>query len=124
MPDLVKRQDYFRTKFDSARDEWLYSMSDNMWANESSGDSESPAGWFARNSISPDELPEIVQAFPDELNTMIHARECVSDLVGHWLISGDSVGFVYVQGFESESELIEAYNALDRAYDEWSEQDA
>jgi hypothetical protein len=106
------------SKFDSARDELLYVMTLEGWANESSGESDAPMGFFARISNSPNEIAEIRDAFPRETVVLDDA-----EMIGHFLCQENSQGFWYVESFDSEYELKRAYRHLDRLYSEWASED-
>jgi hypothetical protein len=102
------------SKFDSARDELLYVMSLEGWANASSGNVECPTGFFARISNDAREIPEIRQAFPDESAGISNA-----DIRGHFLCIEDSLGFWHVTRYETARALELAYSALEAEYIEW-----
>jgi hypothetical protein len=118
--DLTKRSQYVRLgKFDNARDEFLYDMTLNGWANESSGDSESPTRWFALVIIERAELAEVWAALDDSRRAMVSARESAGDLVGSFIVSTDSQGFVYVESFDTADLARAEYAARDAEYGEW-----
>jgi hypothetical protein len=94
-------------------------MVSDGWANESSGDTEAPTGWFARISNSAAELGEVTDAFSDVIE--VYGRPADGDMTGHFLVTGDSLGFIYVTRYETEAELIEEYQRLDREYDTWND---
>ena len=102
-------------KFSSKRDELLWIMSVEGWANESSGNTESPSNWFARFNIYQNELSEIRSAFDAE-----GFKEVTdSDLVGNFLVVEDSQGFVYVTKYDTQIQCREAFLELDREYGRW-----
>ncbi len=105
-------------KFSSDRDELLYVMTLEGWANESSGHVESPTGFFARISNEPRDIESIRDAFPEE-----SGRVSDKEIVGHFLCVENEQGFWYVESFESEAELIRAYRTLDDIYSEWGSED-
>lgn len=109
-----------RGKFGNHVDEALYEMSLEGWGNESSGDVEAPTGWFARISITAEELDEVVQAFEERLAEI--GLDGNSSLIGHWLLREDDQGFVEAEEFDSEGELQSAYAELDQAYGLWASQ--
>lgn len=103
-------------KFSSARDEMLWTMTFEGWANESGGTVESPVGYFARVSNSAEEIREIQDAFSDSL------PEDFTDwnsIIGHFLLREDSNGFVYVDKYPTEAALIERYRQLESNFAEW-----
>lgn len=112
---------YFATKFDSARDEYLYDMCVGEWANDSDGDSEAPTGYFWQISNSPEELSEIVDAFGNlETRLGFIANELI---VGYFIVQTNDQGFVYVEEFETQETLNDAYNSLTDEFSIWLEQD-
>jgi hypothetical protein len=102
------------SKFDSPRDELLYAMTLDGWANESSGDVESPTGFFARISNADNEIAEIRDAFPEESAGISNAS-----IVGHFLCLENSQGLWSVIEYESAYLLERTYQEIDRAYGEW-----
>lgn len=112
---------YSKGKFESYRDEKLHEFSLHGWANASSGDVQSPVGWFARISISIDELPEIVEAFEGHYSG--EGFQELKPLLGHFLLGEDCEGSVSVTQFETEAELVRAYEELDAAYSAWEGQE-
>jgi hypothetical protein len=107
-------------KFASNRDEILYHICNEGWANESLGDNEAPTGYFWRVTIDPEDRAEIVDAFNSE---MVVKSVMFSALVGHWLCQEDRDGFFTVQKMETGRELIDAYRKLEGQYCEWSKED-
>jgi hypothetical protein len=96
-------------KFDSDDHEYLYRCTlDGVC--ESSGESEAPTGWFAAVSIPPGEALD---------------KEHSSDLdlteppVGHFLLIEDSQGFVYVEKYDTDAALGEAFARRDAEYSRW-----
>jgi hypothetical protein len=112
------------SKFSSARDECLYVMTLDGWANESTGNSEAPTGWFALVVNEPAELTEILQAFdgfPDVEASWTDA-EIRAELTGAFIVSTDSQGFVYVEAFPTAGAAKTEYDARDAAYSAWDDQ--
>lgn len=110
-----------RTKFADLTEEMLYRMSLDGWCNEQNGRSEATTGWFARVSISRDELSEVAQAFEEEM-----AGAGFTDttaLVGHFLLREDDQGFVEVFEYDNEEEVKKAYGVLERQFEAWDSQD-
>lgn len=92
-------------------------MVNDGWANESSGNIEAPTGHFARISNSDNELAEVLQAFEDVTDDYgMPARE---DIVGHFLVITDSLGFIHISRYGSEAALIADYRALEAEYNNW-----
>lgn len=103
-------------KFSSGRDDVLYSMCMQEWANQSDGDSESPTGYFWLICNSNDELLEIADAFGDEI------QECevkFAEIRGNFIVSTGSQGFVYVESFDTPELALAKFEALSTEYWEW-----
>lgn len=111
------RQETQKGKFNSARDEALYRMTLTGWANQSSGDQASPTGFFARISIYPNELAEIIEAFEDELREVGSPEP--RDLLGDFTLHEDDLGFVTVIKHDDETSAQAAYDELNAAYEAW-----
>lgn len=107
-------------KFDSVRDEILSMMANESWANASSGDVESPSGWFARISNDVADIVSIIDAFAKEAFE-IDPNFDMSELVGHFLIVENDQGFVFVTEYPNELAVINAYNNLELMYAEWND---
>ena len=106
-----------KARFDSLRDEMLHRLGMDGWANESSGEVESPTGRFSRISITTPELAEIEDAFKEVFEGAEFDDH--RSLIGHYLVV-DSGGDVRVSQFDSEQPLKSAYNLLKKRYGEWS----
>jgi hypothetical protein len=104
-------------KFDSRRDELLYTMSVDGWAIASDGNVEAPTGWFAYMTNTPAEIAEIKQAFPDFSDVPD------AEIVGSFYLSEDSNGFFTVTE-STKSGVVEAFNADVEAFNAWSDSDA
>lgn len=107
-------------KFIGARDEVLYAMCNEGWANESSGDVQSITGWFARISILHSELLSVELAFEEDIRQAKLYN--TAQLIGHHLVSEDELGSVEVHEFESEDAVKRVYDELEREYCEWLEE--
>lgn len=108
---------YVPTKFDSARDEYLYTMWLDGWAEQS----EAPTGFFCMMSNTEDELPEIHDAFG-----WLYPTEGIPDsssLIGNFLIVTNDHGMVWILSYETRAELEKAYNDSVDNYCEWASQD-
>lgn len=120
MVDLEKRSRYVRLgKFGSARDEVLYHMDMDAWSMESDGNVDAPTGFFAMMENLPNDMEGIIDAFPDELNVMVEARESFSNLIGWFLLYHDDQGFFSVVEYNSLSDLRGAFRDLQAQYEEW-----
>jgi hypothetical protein len=94
-------------------------MVNDGWANESSGNIESPTGHFARISNSLAELTEVLQAFEDVTDD--YGVPAADDITGHFLVTTNEQGFIYVTRYASEAALIAAYRELETEYNAWEE---
>lgn len=103
-------------KYASARDEVLDRMASDGWANASDGDVESPEGWFALIVNTPAEMPEVAQAFEDEI---AEAGADVDALVGNFILAVDSNGFVSVDEYGTAREAQAEYARREDAYSAW-----
>lgn len=104
-----------RSRFDSRIDEAIYRFALEGWANQSSGDRDSLTGWFARISISREELAEVLDAFREQLDGMEFPKDEEAALIGHFLLV-ESGPTVTVDEYDSEAEVVQAYTTLDSAY--------
>lgn len=115
-------------KYSSARDDILHWLCMAEWANESSGDSESPTGYFWRISNfehdvhqKNNEFNSLIDGWFEQNQEVTDSPELRAELVGHFIVSTVSSGFVYVVKYDTERELLEAYNTLEAAYAEWAD---
>jgi hypothetical protein len=111
---------YFATKYASAVSEAIGIMAAGGWANESSGDVESPSGWFAVVHNPASEVGELAEAFSDD---MARLNVTADDITGDFVVVEDSNGFVAVESFDSAwladrrfAELGEVYLAWETEY--------
>lgn len=117
-------------KFSSARDSILHFLCISDWANESSGNTESPSGYFWRISNeefdvqgSNHEFGSVMEDWFTDNPEVTDSPELRQDLVGHFIVQGVDSGMVYVYQYDSEAEMLEAYAALDEQYAAWDDQD-
>lgn len=99
-------------KFDSARDEVLYTMALEGWANDSDGESAALTGWFARLTQSDAEIKEIREAFEDAAPESFEW----SSIVGLFLLRESNEGFVTVTEYATERELTSEFRHLFNAF--------
>lgn len=112
---MTAPQDARNGKFNSARDELLYRLAVEGWANETSGDVQSRTGWFARISNAVDELGEIRSGFEDDIVHLGAAALAASE--GHFLLVEDGQGFVDVTSYENYRDLIADYRIREEVYE-------
>lgn len=120
------------SKFDSIRDEALYQLSMDGWANEGTGDVESPQGAFSRIVIETPELGEVVGALDDEIRDRFPAQiegfwnfdgRDYQSLIGNFLLVINSQGLVYVTEYSDQAILNHEYAMREAAFSVWSDQD-
>lgn len=109
--------EYISTKYSSPRDEVLHHLSLEGWANQSSGDTASTTGYFARISNSEAELQELTTNFEEAMQSA--GLVDPSALIGHYLLVETDDGFVHAGDYKSEEEVIADYQKLEAAYEGW-----
>lgn len=116
-------------KYSSARDSILHYLCTSEWANESFGDVESPTGYVWRISNTLDdvlgntEIDSILEPWFEENNEVTDSRSLRRELVGHYLVSEDSNGLVFITEYPSQYLLIQAFNSIREVFDAWDAQD-
>ena len=117
-------------KFSSARDDILSFLCLSDWAEESTGNVEAPTGYFSRISNTPEEVSmengefnSIMEEWLDFNQEVTDSEELRSELAGHFIVQSMDSGFVYVYKYDSEKEMLSAYDELEKQYVEWEEQD-
>jgi len=108
-----------RGRFNSLRDEMLYRMSLDGWAGASAGDVASPYGFFSRITNEPSELESLEDAFGEMFEGANFTA--TDELVGSFLITESSQGFVDVQEFPSFKALDVAFDQRVGLYESWAE---
>jgi hypothetical protein len=117
-------------KYSSARDSILHYLCLAGWANESFGNVESPTGYVWRITNDPADVSQDNTEFQSVLDTWLTDSPEVTDspalrdeLVGNFLVTEDSNGFIGVTRYLSEHLLIQAFDSLASIYSEWDSQD-
>ncbi len=105
-------------RYENPRDQLLWTICENGWANASSGDVAAPMGKFYRISNSEAELVELVQAFADTLREQ--QFDTPAQLFGNFLVRSDDQGFVDVFEYENPDDLIAEFDTLKQYYEEWA----
>ena len=100
-------------KYSTLRDEYLHGMAIDGWANASFGDVEAPTGYVWLISNSPEEMREITDAF----------GPAPEGTVGHFVLIGNSQGFVYVEEFSTKTQAEALFLSLETEFDRWDAQD-
>lgn len=116
--------EYFATKYDSARDEVIALLADELEGfgrrDDTSGEVEAPTGWFALVTI-PDDVDLTADYlggdYLEELTNTYGVRP--ADVAGVHIVTENSQGFVDVTSFDSEAEAREVFDALCAEYSEW-----
>jgi hypothetical protein len=117
-------------RFDSARDSILHFLCISDWAEESSGNTEAPSGYFWRISNAPGDVNLHNHEFNSVMEDWFAMNPEVTDsselrfeLVGDFIVQGVDSGFVYVYSYENKAEMMEAYAALEEQYAAWDDQE-
>lgn len=112
-------------KFDCALHDLLYTLTASFdWAADHEGQTED-FGCYAwvmtldRESMTDENLADVAREAalvdPDDA-TLVDA------VYGHWIVSTDSQGFVYVTEFPDEEQLDTAWQAFKDSYAQWAEE--
>lgn len=102
------------SKFSSARDELLYMITNNGWANDSDGRSESPTGSFALIIIEPTELAEVAQSIASEIADMEQYDDFdPHQLIGYFVCQENELGHWNVIEFGTADGARESYACLE-----------
>lgn len=117
-------------KYSSARDDILHFLCTSDWAEESSGNTESPSGYFWRISNTPEDVSMNNHEFNSVIEDWFKDNPEVTDssnlrfeLVGDFIVQGVDSGMIYVYQYESKAEMLEAYEALDEQYGQWDDEE-
>lgn len=100
---------YSLGKYATLLDHYLATMALDGWANDSMGDVESPGGFKSLVIVEPADLVEIADVFGAP----------VVGTIGNFIVSEDSMGFVYVERFATPELAREAYGDACDAYSAW-----
>jgi hypothetical protein len=116
-------------KYDSARDSILSYLCLADWANESTGNVEAPTGYFSQITNFPadvqmenGEFSSIMEEWLEYNSEVTDSPELRAELVGHFIVQSMDSGFVYVYKYDTEKEMLEAYDAMEREFFEWDGQ--
>lgn len=111
-------------RFDSALDEVLYYLaSSEDWAADHEGHQEDFGAYAWVMTIEPplegEELATVQrladEADPDDPTT-------VDEVVGYWVVSVNSQGFVHTEKMPDEEQLDNLWTAYKESYERWAEQ--
>jgi len=125
-PDSTDR--VFIGKYAGLRDSLLHWLCNAGWGNESDGNSPEYGSYFTRISLTWDDVRPSNTEFSSLLEEW--AREEEHDLswdgtirlniVGHWIVSEDSNGFVHVLDFPTEPAAKARFRQFAEHYASWS----
>ena len=117
-------------KYSTARDSILHFLCVSDWANDSTGNSEAPTGYFWKISNDPADVATINAEFQSVIEEWFLESPEVTDspalraeLVGDFIVSTDDQGFVYVESFESAARRDAEYSTRELAYWDWEGQE-
>lgn len=119
--------EYRPTKYDSARDEVIALLADDMEGygqrEDTSGEVDAPTGWFALvvipANVSFDPSPDGDRA--DTVATEYGVTP--AEVAGAHLVTENSQGFVSVETFDTAEEAREEFDCRAGRYAEWSDED-
>jgi hypothetical protein len=111
----VERGETMRTAVEALFD----AMVTGGWADEASGDVESPTGHFARLSIVAPDARRALDAFADVVSA--YGTPSLDDITGHFLVRTDSQGFLSIERYDSVTELKNNFEELESEYGRWDE---
>jgi hypothetical protein len=116
-------------KYNNLRDSLLHFLCENGWANRSSGDVESPTGYFwlislTWEDVKPEntEFTSLIEEWLTD-NYVPDVREVREAIEGTWIIVENSDGLVFSFPYVWGSEGSERYTGLVAQYNEWADQD-
>lgn len=113
-------------KYSSARDDILHFLCTSDWAEESSGNTEAPSGYFWRISNAPGdvnlhntEFNSVIEEWFKDNPEVTDSSDLRFELVGDFIVQGVDSGMVYVYKYDDKAEQREAYEALEQQYAAW-----
>lgn len=122
--------EYRATKYDSARDEVIALLSDELegygMRDDMSGDAEAPTGFFALVTIPADvSFPSApLDGYAYNADTVANEYGVTpAEVAGVHIVTHNSQGFVSVESFGSEAEAREEFDCRAGRYAEWSDED-
>lgn len=116
-------------KYSSARDDLLHFLCTSDWAEESSGNSEAPTGYFWRISNDVNDVSQNNGEFNSVIGDWFAYNQEVTDspelraeLVGHFVVTQLDSGMVFVAKYDTEDALKRDFEVLEATFYEWDEQ--
>jgi hypothetical protein len=114
-------------KFSSARDSILEYLCSNGWATESFGDVEAPTGYVYRISNTIGDVNkrngEFNSIMGDWFEQNPEVRDSVAlrqELVGHFIVTENSQGFVNVTEIATANELAREFDRMAGEFETWA----
>jgi hypothetical protein len=119
--------EYRATKYDSARDEVIALLSDELegygMRDDTSGDVDAPTGWFALVTI-PDDVELSMPTPGDWVAELADTYDVMpAEVAGLHIVTHNSQGFVSVETFETEQEARDTFDCRAARYAEWDDED-
>lgn len=119
------------SKYHSFRDSALHFLCNAGWGMESDGNSPEYGVYFSRISntwedVKPTntEFVSLIEQWGEaEEDPALLTTDFYRSLVGHFLVSEDSQGFVHVRDFPTEDALIARFRAFQEHYASWAGDD-
>lgn len=119
-------------KYSTDQENILHYLCTSEWSNDSFGDVEAPTGYVWRITNRATDIfgtvgrvnPELDSLIEDQLKaySIVCTDEFLSSLVGHFLVTEDSNGFVSVLKFPTEQDLLSVFSTLQDEFYAWDEQ--
>lgn len=120
--------EYHATKYDSARDEVIALLADELegygMRDDTSGNVDAPTGWFALVTIPADIVWSPAADFTGSADDVASEYGVTRDeVIGSHIVTHNSQGFVSVWSFDSEAEARAEFDRLAGEFAEWDDQD-
>lgn len=117
-------------KYDSFQHSALHYLCNADWGNESDGNAPDYGAHFTRitltwSDVNPrnTEFHSVMDEWPDRADAMARYDHTFwTQLLGHFIVSEDSQGFVHVREFGSEDEAKRRFDQFAEHYAQWCEE--
>jgi hypothetical protein len=117
-------------KYDSARDDLLHWLCTFDWAEESFGNVDEYGAyvWKISNEAvdvfqNNGEFNSVFEQWHEQCPEVIDSADFRTELVGHFIVTTNSSGFVYVERFESQLARDVEFTIREQAWIDWDDQD-
>ncbi|URG17468.1 hypothetical protein Mbo2_098 [Rhodococcus phage Mbo2] len=114
-------------KFTYARDEYLHRLTLDNGAEEFSGETDAPTGYFARFHITAEGADYLARTDAENTHadavTMATLGTNPAEITGDFILTETSTGAVSVTAYDTTAEAVAAYEALEDEYAVWNDQD-